>query len=154
MRHKYFFRHNTSTDVLKEKNKNCCIQIPSVTDLEQMHYLPAGAEEDQFERLQHMTQVITEFQSRNPSLPIINTDQALLPKRWHQLFAAIKEGNRKESLRLLAELPQTDKLLRSLLAIHPLSYLQEVISYCLQAQQKGFKNCPPIFSLHPVLLRY
>lgn len=140
MRHKYFFRHNTSADVLKEKNKNCCIQIPSVKDLEQMHDMPAGAQEDQFERLQHMTQVITEFQSRNPSLPIINTDQVLLPKHWLQLFAAIKEGNQKESLRLLAELPQTDKLLRSILAVHPLSYLHEVVSYCLQAQQKGFKK--------------
>ncbi|VEB32417.1 hypothetical protein [Legionella cherrii] len=59
-----------------------------------MHGMPAGADEDQFERLKHMTQVIATTQSKDPSLPVVTTDRVELPEHWNQLFAAMKKEMR------------------------------------------------------------
>lgn len=152
MKHKYFFRHKSSTDVHKEKNQECCIQIPSAKDIEQMHNMPAGADEDQFKRLKHMTQVIVETQSTDSSLPVVTTDVVKLPTHWNQLFSAIKKGNEEAALALFAQLPEQDGLLRALLAVHTQEYIQELIIYCIQAQQKGWKQLSPDILITPGVL--
>ncbi len=147
MMHKYFFRHKVSPDA--HKDQECCIQIPSPNDIKQMHGMPAGADEDQFERLKHMTQVITDVQSTNASLPVATTDLVGLPKHWSQLFAAMKKGDAEVALALFAQFPEQDKILRALLAVHTLKYLQEIIIHCMQAQQKGWKQLSPDILLTP-----
>ncbi|WP_133138306.1 acetylpolyamine aminohydrolase [Legionella tucsonensis] len=152
MKHKYFFRHKSSTDVHKEKNQECCIQIPSAKDIEQMHNMPAGADEDQFKRLKHMTQVIVETQSTDSLLPVVTTDVVELPTHWNQLFSAMKKGNAEVALAHFAQFPEKDGLLRALLAVHTQEYIQELIIYCIQAQQKGWKQLSPDILITPGVL--
>lgn len=154
MKHKYFFRHKTSTDVHKEKNQECRIQIPSAKDIEQMHNMPAGADEDQFKRLKHMSQVIEAVHSTNPSLPVVTTDFVELPKHWNQLFAAMKKGDEDAALALFAQFPKQDVILQALLAVHSPKYLQEIIIYCIQAQEKGWKQLSPDILITPGHSKY
>ncbi|MCW8398735.1 acetylpolyamine aminohydrolase [Legionella sp. PATHC038] len=140
MRHKYFFKEKTSLESHKEKNQECLIQIPSVKDIQQMHGMPAGADEDQFERLKHMTQVITTTQSKDPSLPVVTTDRVALPEHWNQLFVAMKKGDEDVALALFAEFPEKDQILQALLAVHTSKYLQQIIRDCIRAQPKGWKQ--------------
>ncbi|HHF7369103.1 hypothetical protein [Legionella anisa] len=149
MKHKYFFRHKTSADVHKEKNQECCIQIPSAKDIEQMRNMPAGADEDQFKRLKHMVQVIAETQSTDSSLPVVTTDVVQLPTHWNQLFSTMKKGNAEAALALFAQFPEKDEILRALLAVHTQEYIQEIILYCMQAQQKGWKQLSPDILITP-----
>lgn len=146
MKHKYFFGHKVShtTDNAQE----CCIQIPSPQDIEQMHAMPAGADEDQFERLTNMIRVIAEIQSTDSSLSVATTDLVTLPKHWNQLFAAMKKGDAEAALALLGQFPEEDVILQALLAVHTLKYLQELIIYCVQAQKKDGNNYPQIYLLH------
>ncbi|KTC82385.1 acetylpolyamine amidohydrolase [Legionella cherrii] len=140
MRHKYFFKEKVSPESHKEKNQECLIQIPSAKDIQQMHGMPAGADEDQFERLKHMTQVIATTQSKDPSLPVVTTDRVELPEHWNQLFAAMKKGDENVALTLFAEFPEEDQILQALLAVHTSEYLQQIIRDCIQAQAKGWKQ--------------
>ncbi|WP_058517223.1 acetylpolyamine aminohydrolase [Legionella parisiensis] len=149
MKHKYFFRAKISPESYKEKTQECCIQIPSAKDIEQMHNMPAGAEEDQFKRLKHMTQVIVETQSTDSSLPVVTTDVVLLPKHWNQLFTAMKKGNEEVALALFAQFPEKDEILRALLAVHTHEYIQKLIFYCIQAQHKGWKQLSPDILITP-----
>ncbi len=149
MKHKYFFRHMTSTDVHKEKNQECCIQIPSAKDIEQMHHMPAGADEDQLKRLKHMVRVIEDSQSTDSSLPVVTTDVVALPTHWNQLFTAMKKGGAEAPLTLFAQFPENDEILRALLAVHTQEYLQKLITYCIQAQQKGWKQLSPDILITP-----
>ncbi|KTD05634.1 acetylpolyamine aminohydrolase [Fluoribacter gormanii] len=147
MKHKYFFGHKVShtTDNAQE----CCIQIPSPQDIEQMHAMPAGADEDQFERLTNMIRVIAEIQSTDSSLSVATTDLVTLPKHWNQLFAAMKKGDAEAALALLGQFPEEDVILQALLAVHTLKYLQELIIYCVQAQKKGWKQLSPDILITP-----
>ncbi|CAM2745868.1 acetylpolyamine aminohydolase [Legionella steigerwaltii] len=138
MRHKLFYKNKTSSDSHKEQE--CCIQIPSAKDIEQMHGMPAGADEDQFERLKHMTQAIVKIQSKDSSLPVATTDVVKLPEHWNHLFAAMNKGDAKLALAIFAKFPEKDEILQALLAVHTSEYLQEIIMNCMQAQQKGWKQ--------------
>src|SRR5690349_18798995 len=102
---RYFFRHKATSDVHEPKNQECCIQIPSLKDMEQMKRMPAGGTEDQCDRLKHMTQVIKEIQSHNPSLPLKDTDQVSLPPYWNQLFVAMHSGHAEVALTLFRQIP-------------------------------------------------
>ncbi|WP_454782931.1 acetylpolyamine aminohydrolase [Legionella sp. WA2022007384] len=147
MKHKYFFGPKVSPNA--HNAQECCVQIPSTQDIDQMHAMPAGADEDQFERLKHMTQVIAKIQSTNSSLPVATTDLVKLPKHWKQLFAAMKKGDAEVALALLAQFPEEDELLQALLAVHTLKYLQELIIFCIQAQKKGWKQLSPDIIVTP-----
>jgi len=138
MKHKYFFSDKTSSGVYKEQE--CCIQIPSGKDIEQMHGMPAGANEDQYKRLKHMTQVITKTQSIEATLPVVTTDLVKLPSHWNQLFAAMNKGDTKGALALFAGFPEEDEILRALLAVHTSKYLQKIITDCIEAKPKGWKE--------------
>ena len=138
MKHKYFFSDKTSSGVYKEQE--CCIQIPSGKDIEQMHGMPAGANEDQYKRLKHMTQVITKTQSIEATLPVVTTDLVKLPSHWNQLFAAMNKGDTKGVLALFAGFPEEDEILRALLAVHTSKYLQKIITDCIEAKPKGWKE--------------
>ncbi|WP_454786067.1 acetylpolyamine aminohydrolase [Legionella sp. WA2024007413] len=147
MKHKYFFGPKVSPST--HNAQECCIQIPSPQDINQMHAMPAGADEDQFERLQHMTEVITKIQSADSSLPVATTNFVNLPKHWTQLFTAIKKGDAEIALALLAQFPEEDEILQALLAVHPLKYLEQIIIYCIQAQKKGWKQLSPDIIITP-----
>ncbi|AUH70721.1 acetylpolyamine aminohydrolase [Legionella sainthelensi] len=140
MMHQYFFRQRTSSEVHEKKTEECCIQIPSLSDIEQMHGMPAGAEEDQFNRLKHMTQLIIEIGDKDSALSVMNTDQVKLPRCWSQLFAAIYKGDAQAALRCFAKIPREDTILNAVLTVHSPEYLQHIIMDCIQAQPKGQKQ--------------
>jgi acetoin utilization deacetylase AcuC-like enzyme len=112
------------------------IQIPSSNDLASMQHMIAGADEDQFQRLTHMTEVVLQ----NNSLPVITTDHTALPDHWSQLFAIIKTGTINEAVDLLNQFPSEDLLFASLRAVHSEKYLIQLINSCIQARSKGFKS--------------
>nr|WP_058499836.1 acetylpolyamine aminohydrolase [Legionella gratiana] len=140
MMQRHFFRQKTSSDLQVAEVQDCCIQIPSATDIEQMHGMPAGAEEDQFNRLKHMTQVILEIHAIDSALSIIDTDQVNLSRYWSQLFAAMQKGDEQSALVCFTKIPKRDTLLKALLAVHTPEYLQQIIIDCIQAQRKGQKQ--------------
>lgn len=138
--HQYFFRKQTSSDVHETKTEGCCIQIPSLNDIEQMHGMPAGAEEDQFNRLKHMTQLISEIRDNDSALSVMDTDQIKLPRCWSQLFAAMYKGDAQAALRCFAKIPREDTILNAVLTVHTPEYLQRILIDCIQAQTKGQKQ--------------
>ncbi|KTD62294.1 hypothetical protein [Legionella shakespearei] len=111
------------------------IQIPSSDDLANMRHMIAGANEDQLQRLTHMTEAVLQ----NDSLPVITTNHTALPDYWRQLFAVIKTGTINEAVDLLNQFPVEDLLLSSLRAVHSEKYLIQLINCCIQARSKGFK---------------
>ncbi|MCW8386581.1 acetylpolyamine aminohydrolase [Fluoribacter dumoffii] len=139
MRQKNFFKQKVSST----KNQECCIQIPSPKDIAQMHGMPAGADEDQYKRLTHMTQVIGDVHATNSSLLVFNTDSVQLPKCWKQLFAEMEKGDAEGTLILFDRIPEKDVILQALLAVHTKEYLQKIIIYCMQAGQRGWKQIAP-----------
>jgi acetoin utilization deacetylase AcuC-like enzyme len=115
-------------------------QTPSQAQINKMKGMPAGGEEDQCKRLTHMVKTITEFQKEHSSLPIITSNQVKLAKEWQNLFAAIRKGSKVKALQYFKEIPATDIVLKALLAVHPQSYLQKIIVYCIDARRHGKKG--------------
>lgn len=115
----------------------CYIQVPSVSDILQMENMPAGAEEDQKQRIMHMLKLLEHYHS---STPVRSTDEMVLPDYWHALFAAINEGNHEAALTLFDQFPAEDSILRALLAVHPKGYLKELIIHSIQALKTGIKT--------------
>ncbi|KTD53354.1 acetylpolyamine aminohydrolase [Legionella santicrucis] len=140
MMHQYFFRQRTSSDVHEAKTQDCCIQIPSLNDIEQMHGMPAGSEEDQFNRLKHMSQLISEIRDNDSDLSVMDTDQVKLPRYWSQLFAAMNKGDEQAALRCFAKIPEEDTILNAVLKVHTPKYLQHIIIDCIQARHTGQKQ--------------
>lgn len=112
------------------------IQIPSSEDMKKMKYMPAGADEDQLQRLTHMAETV----QQHAPLPVITTDNAALPPHWNQLFATINQGQSDEIVPLLKQFPADDIIFRALLAVHSQDYLLQVISCCIAAKRRGFKQ--------------
>lgn len=121
------------------------IQIPSTTDLAKMKRMIAGGEEDQLQRLTHMTEIV----QQNRSLPMITTEHVTLPDYWNQLFALIKTGTIDETVDWLSQFPAEDPLLSSLQAAHSQTYLVRLINCCIQARNKGFKALNPDTAVTP-----
>lgn len=140
MMHQYFFRQRTSSEVQEANIEDCCIQIPSVNDIEQMHGMPAGAGEDQFNRLKHMTQLISEICDNDSALSVLDTDQVQLPRCWNQLFAAMYKGEAHAALKCFAKIPEEDTILNAILKVHTPEYLQHIIIDCIQAHHNGQKQ--------------
>ncbi|WP_252580621.1 arginase family protein [Legionella lytica] len=128
----YFFRTRTSKNTSNHQEYG--IQIPSPADSQQMHEMPAGAQEDQYQRLTHMAEKIEQIQSQNPSLPIMTTEQVVLPELWSKVFTAIKEGDEVAALEWLGKIPVRDVLLQAILTTHSFEYLQKLVHYCIQAR--------------------
>jgi len=120
--------------------RECIIQIPSQKDMAQMRAMPAGGDEDQAHRLMHMAQTIEKIQVQLPSLSVITTDQVSLPKHWSQLLAAIESGDPVKAFDFFKLIPANDTLLQLLLAVHSREYLQQLISFCIEAHQSGRKK--------------
>ncbi len=116
----------------------CFIQLPSKEHIDQMNGMPAGGEEDQSKRLMHMTGAVTK--EKHPLLPVITTKQMSMTKGWDELFAAINRGSKKEAFQSLHHLSSQDILLQSILAVHPIDYLEKIISYSIDAQHTGIKK--------------
>ncbi len=127
------FRSRELASSYTETIKDCCIQIPSASDINGMQAMPAGIKEDQRERLTHMTQRIKDFKLNNPSLPLVDTDQVTLPHEWRALFLAMRE-NKKQVLKHLKNLAETDELMHAILAVHSFDYISELIQDCMLAQ--------------------
>ncbi|MDR3501085.1 MAG: acetylpolyamine aminohydrolase [Legionella sp.] len=131
----YFFRTRTSKKTSTHQEYG--IQIPSLIDIQQMREMPAGAQEDQYQRLTHMAKKIEQIQSQNSSLPIITTDQVVLPELWSNVFTAIREGDEVAALECLSKIPVRDMLLQAILTTHSFEYLQNLVHYCIQAKVSG-----------------
>lgn len=114
----------------------CFIQVPSTEDLLHMKSMPAGGEEDQQQRLAHMTEMI----AKHPSLPIVTTNEVHLSSDWQQLFNTIDAGNGQRATALVQAMASTDPVLRSILSIHSLAYIKSVILDCIAAQAQGIKK--------------
>ncbi|MBL7481260.1 acetylpolyamine aminohydrolase [Legionella bononiensis] len=128
---------NSVQDDIEEFDlSECYIQIPSPDEIAQMHHMPAGGKEDQQARIMHMTQALKNYHS----LPIMTNTQGSVPERWSQLFGEITKGNRPAAFHLLDQIPETDIILQSLLAIHPRDYLKQLIDYSIQASKRGVKE--------------
>ncbi|MGL5741289.1 MAG: hypothetical protein ACRCXC_01415 [Legionella sp.] len=56
------------------------------------------------------------------------------------MFAAIDDGDGELAFECFNQLPDTDEILKALLAVHSAEYLQQIIHYCIQAQYKGVKK--------------
>lgn len=131
-----FLDESNNMDESEESVMECLLQIPSAEDLSHMKYMPAGAGEDQQQRLTHMANVV----SAHTSLPIITTASIELSKQWHNLFKAIALGKKSEASRMLKHMSEDDPLLRLILQVHTLKYLQTLITHCIDAQAVGFNN--------------
>ncbi len=127
-------------DPMNAEPIECFIQIPSEEHIEQMKGMPAGGVEDQYKRLMHMSKAIKKGQERHSLLPVITTEQASLPTAWNDLFAAINKGSKKEACDLLHHIPSQDTILQSVLTVHPIQYLEKIISYSIDAQRTGVKK--------------
>lgn len=114
----------------------CLIQIPSATDLSAMTAMPAGADEDQQSRLSNMSKLVRQ----HSTLPIKTTDELNLNDAWQQLFKLINLKEKAQALAQLQHLASTDPLLQLIMTIHPIEYLKTMISYCIDAQAKGYKR--------------
>ena len=132
-----FFKDMTSE---RKASIECFMQLPSEEHMEQMSGMPAGGEEDQSERLMHMTEAVTKEKEKHSLLPVITTQQMILAKGWDELFAAINEGSKKEAFRLLHHLSPKDILLQSIHAVHPIDYLEKIISYSIDAKHTVIKR--------------
>lgn len=131
----YFFRAATPSSSYTTHTSDCCVQVPSIADLNEMHGMPAGLIEDQFQRLSNMTKVLEQIRKLNPALPIMTTDQVTLPVIWSKLFAEIRNGSEKDALALFSQIPARDPILQALLSAHPAEYLQEIIKYSVLSRQ-------------------
>ncbi len=115
----------------------CYIQIPSSNDIAYMVSMPAGADEDQKQRIMHMTE---QLQAHPSSIPIISTSETTLPDYWQNVFKAINAGQHKTALLIFSQIPAEDSILQALLAVHPQDYLKELITYSIQALKTGIKK--------------
>ncbi|WP_165485147.1 acetylpolyamine aminohydrolase [Legionella rowbothamii] len=131
----YFFRTRTSKN--PPNHQEYGIQIPSLTDIQQMREMPAGAQEDQYQRLTHMVKKIGQIQAQNSALPIMTTDEVALPELWSNVFNAIREGDEVTALEYLGKIPVRDMLLQALLTTHSFEYLQKLVHYCIEARSSG-----------------
>ncbi|MFJ1268960.1 acetylpolyamine aminohydrolase [Legionella lytica] len=131
----YFFRSRTLKNTSNYQEYG--IQIPSPADIQQMHEMPAGAQEDQYQRLTNMAEIIQQIQSQHSSLPLINTDQITLPESWSKVFTAIKEGDKVAALRYLSQISVRDIVLQALLTTHSFTYLQRLVHDCIEARASG-----------------
>ena len=69
----HFFRSPDLSSSYTTGTQECCIQIPSAKDIQQMRGMPAGADEDQCQRLTHMVQKIEQIKAQHASLPIMHS---------------------------------------------------------------------------------
>ncbi len=111
------------------------IQIPSPTDLMNMINMTAGGKEDQQTRLTHMNEVIL-----SSEVPLKTTDEIEFNQDWKTLFEHIDKGNKAKAKIQLQYLARTDPLMKLILTIHPIDYLESIINNCISAHQRGFKR--------------
>ncbi|MCL9684730.1 acetylpolyamine aminohydrolase [Legionella maioricensis] len=137
-----------SSELMNTELPECLLQIPSEGDIEQMNGMPAGGAEDQSARLMHMTQTIKKEQEKHTLLSVINTEQVDL-RIWNELFAAINKGSKKEAFQQLRHIASEDTLLQSILAVHPIDYLEKIISYSIEAQRTGVKKINADITISP-----
>ena len=136
----FFSKDKKKSDIDEQSIPQCLLQIPSTNDITLMKHMTAGASEDQSERQSHMAQQIIEFENQFPYLPILTTDQVILPEYWYQLFAAINKGKKEQALKLFAEIPSNDIILKSLNAVHTPEYIHELIINCIDSHKTGMKQ--------------
>lgn len=117
-------------DPESEQSTAVFIQIPSKHDISVMAGMPAGAEEDQEQRLKNMVRCI---ERAHPDIPVIDTKNVSLPGYWHNLFEAINDADKKKAR--LNTIPKEDSLLSALLDVHSSEYLQQIINKCIAAQK-------------------
>lgn len=110
-------------------------QIPSTEDLSYMHNMPAGENEDQYQRLTNMANILQEYSD----LPVITTNKAVINQNWNNLFKAIDQGNLLSAEKFLNKIPKDDLILKPLLIIHTLDYLKQLIKYSIQALKNRTK---------------
>lgn len=122
------------------KTPSFFIQIPAKMHIEKMCGMCAGGEEDQRQRLMHMVRVIEKIQEEIPSLPLVTSEQMPLTREWNALLAAIREGKNETALVLLNAIPARDALLKAILSVHPMPYLQKLIEYSIAAKASGIKK--------------
>ncbi|WP_298627249.1 acetylpolyamine aminohydrolase [uncultured Legionella sp.] len=137
MQQKFFSTSKIKDYIQPANGRECHIQVPSFKDIQEMKHMPAGASEDQQQRITHMVETVERYHS---STPLTSTDIIVLPDYWQTLFAAINKGTHKTALKLFAQLPAEDNILQALLAIHPPAYLKELITYSIQALRTGIKT--------------
>jgi acetoin utilization deacetylase AcuC-like enzyme len=114
----------------------CLIQIPGPEDLAQMTSMPAGEREDQHARLSHMAELIT----AHSEFAVITTEKPKLKPYWQQLFKMINLGKKEFALSKINEIATRDPLLQLILVVHPIEYLEDIISNCILAQRTGLKR--------------
>ncbi|MDP3267425.1 MAG: acetylpolyamine aminohydrolase [Legionella sp.] len=118
----------------------CCIQIPSVKDLSYMTGMLAGENEDQKERLTHMIQTV----QKHSVFPLVTTDTSNIPKFWQDLFELIDKGTMDghiaKILKHLRQIPRDNVLNRSILEVHPIGYLEQVIQWTIKAKKENTLN--------------
>jgi acetoin utilization deacetylase AcuC-like enzyme len=112
------------------------IQLPADDDLIQMRGMPAGAKEDQALRLTNMVQAVRTHSKST----LLDTDKAHLSHAWKQLFISIDQRKKIEAVKLIRHMAETDSLLKAILRVHPLRYLEQLISYCIEAHAHGLKK--------------
>lgn len=133
----YFFRAAAPSSSYTTSTPECCIQIPSTKDREQMQGMPAGLSETQDQRLSNMVRKIEQIKVEHASLPVMTTDQVSLPVVWEKLFAAISQCDETAAQALFRAIPQRDAILQALLLAHPQEYLQQLITYSIAAKASG-----------------
>jgi len=115
-------------------NFSFAIILPSPTDITHMRGMPAGGQEDQAQRLEHMANKVTDVQKQYNEHLILDTNQNQLETYWGDLFTAIKLSNEKTALELLEKIPGTDPILYAICLVHPTDYIKNIIKYCIQAR--------------------
>lgn len=115
----------------------CLLQVPSSNDIERMKKMPAGGNEDQCERLTHITKKIKEFTANNPALTLLATEPLHLSEHWIRLFKAINSGQLNLSLSLLMSIPNEDIIFKAICAVHSLDYIKQIVTYCIHARDSG-----------------
>lgn len=114
----------------------CCIQVPSTKDLSYMTGMLAGENEDQKIRLTHMVQTV----QRHSVFPLVTTDNSNPPKFWQDLFELIDKATMKSHiakiLKHLRQIPRDNELNRSILAVHPIGYLEQVVQWSIKAKRE------------------
>ncbi|RUR07957.1 hypothetical protein [Legionella sp. km772] len=130
-----YANEDEAMDVIRISSE-CCIQIPSPTDLAYMAKMPAGGAEDQQSRLTHMSELVL----GSTSLPVKTTDEFEFNKNWQALFKLIDLGKKAFALRKVEQMAETEPLLQLILTIHPIKYLQTIINHCIEAQARGYKR--------------
>lgn len=131
---RYFFRtvkkegHSDIPD-----NQEYSIQIPSSKDIQQMRGMPAGGKEDQYQRLTHIVRKIEQIKFLHPELPVMTTDQVVLPAPWECLFTAMRQKDERTAQGCLSKISVHDTILHALLTNHSFEYLQCLVSDCIRA---------------------